>query len=101
MRFGLVSQLLSDAWSGLQCMAEADDPRNCFEKREDYLECLHHRKEVRAPCQTEVFAISSPERDEPLTGGVLRQFTRLNAVYNERKRQLKAGIDVLKEEPAQ
>ncbi len=53
-------------------MAEADDPRNCFEKREDYLECLHHRKEVRAPCQPEVFAISSPERDEPLTGGVLR-----------------------------
>ena len=28
----------------------------------------------------------------------LPQFTRLNAIYAERKRQLKAGIDVLKED---
>lgn len=28
-------------------MADTDDPRKCFEAREDYFECLHHRKEVR------------------------------------------------------
>jgi hypothetical protein len=64
------TQLLSDAWNDLQCMAEADDPRNCFEKREDYLECLHHRKEVRAPRLQCVQR--RPQRDEPLTGGALR-----------------------------
>ena len=30
-----------------QCMRETDDPRKCKAKRDDYLECLHHRKEVR------------------------------------------------------
>lgn len=35
----------------LQCMATTDNPRECYSKREDYLECLHHRKEVRTrPC---------------------------------------------------
>lgn len=29
-----------------QCMRETDDPRKCKERRDDYLECLHHRKEV-------------------------------------------------------
>ncbi len=32
----------------VQCMETTDDPRKCFAYREDYLECLHHRKEVRA-----------------------------------------------------
>jgi NADH dehydrogenase (ubiquinone) Fe-S protein 5 len=31
------------------CMSTADTPSACFALREDYLECLHHRKEVRAP----------------------------------------------------
>ena len=30
----------------LQCMSDTDDPRKCHSYREDYLECLHHRKEV-------------------------------------------------------
>ena len=31
----------------LQCMSDTDNPRKCHSYREDYLECLHHRKEVR------------------------------------------------------
>jgi len=30
-----------------QCMMETDKPSKCAELREDYFECLHHRKEVR------------------------------------------------------
>ncbi|KAK2076408.1 hypothetical protein QBZ16_000933 [Prototheca wickerhamii] len=30
-----------------ECMSKTDDPRKCNDYREDYLECLHHRKEVR------------------------------------------------------
>ncbi len=29
-----------------QCIADSPDPRVCKEAREDYLECLHHTKEV-------------------------------------------------------
>lgn len=32
----------------VQCMAETDNPNKCIEQREDYFECLHHRKEVRS-----------------------------------------------------
>lgn len=32
----------------LQCMSKAEDPKDCKDFRDDYLECLHHRKEVRA-----------------------------------------------------
>ena len=31
----------------LQCMSKTDDPMKCRPLRDDYLECLHHRKEVR------------------------------------------------------
>ena len=27
-------------------MSTADDPKECFALRGDYLECLHHRKEI-------------------------------------------------------
>ena len=30
----------------LQCISKTDDPRKCAALRDDYLECLHHRKEV-------------------------------------------------------
>lgn len=46
-----------------QCMSETDDPHKCRELRDDYLECLHHRKE----------------------------FTRINAVSREAMRQVKQG----------
>jgi NADH dehydrogenase (ubiquinone) Fe-S protein 5 len=30
------------------CMAHAADPKECRLKREDYFECLHHKKEFTA-----------------------------------------------------
>lgn len=51
-----------------QCVRATDDPRKCKEKRDDYLECLHHRKE----------------------------FTRLNAIYRETQRQAAAGEEGVK-----
>lgn len=30
-----------------ECMSKTDSPKECRDFREDYLECLHHRKEVR------------------------------------------------------
>ena len=29
-----------------ECMAKAENPKDCVLLREDYLECLHHRKET-------------------------------------------------------
>ena len=31
-----------------KCMANADDPKNCRDARENYFECLHHKKEFTA-----------------------------------------------------
>ena len=39
---------LSTVASFLQCMKDTDDPRKCKALKDDYLECLHHRKEVCA-----------------------------------------------------
>ncbi|KAI8111424.1 hypothetical protein M9435_003925 [Picochlorum sp. BPE23] len=47
------------------CMSEADDPKQCKDFRDDYLECLHHRKE----------------------------FARLNAVYRSEIRGEHLGQD--------
>ena len=30
-----------------KCMSTADEPTECFKLREDYFECLHHRKEIK------------------------------------------------------
>ena len=30
----------------MQCMKDTDEPKKCRALRDDYLECLHHRKEV-------------------------------------------------------
>jgi hypothetical protein len=30
-----------------ECMTTAEEPKACKDFRDDYLECLHHRKEVR------------------------------------------------------
>ena len=49
----------SPLWMGFsECMATAEEPRACKDLRDDYLECLHHRKEI----------------------------ARLNAVYREQKK---------------
>lgn len=45
------------------CMADADHPKQCKDFRDDYLECLHHRKE----------------------------FARLNAVFREEKKMEAGG----------
>ena len=93
----------------VQCMAETDNPNKCIEQREDYFECLHHRKEVWHALRQAVASLYLlGTRDcEGLVDGrncwrytdtSLLQFTRLNAIYAERKRQLKAGIDVLKDD---
>ena len=31
------------------CVASTEDPKQCIDLRDDYFECLHHRKEVRHP----------------------------------------------------
>ena len=40
------SVLLAILTDVLQCYAYADPPQECKLQAEDYLECLHHRKEV-------------------------------------------------------
>lgn len=52
-----------------ECITKADDPLSCKALRDDYLECLHHRKE----------------------------FTRLNTIYREYQKQLKEGVEKVKE----
>ncbi|KAL4440062.1 hypothetical protein ABPG75_003063 [Micractinium tetrahymenae] len=46
-----------------ECMSKAEDPKSCKDFRDDYLECLHHRKE----------------------------FTKLNQFFREEKRQRDGG----------
>jgi NADH dehydrogenase (ubiquinone) Fe-S protein 5 len=29
-----------------RCLADADSPNECKDNRDDYIECLHHRKEM-------------------------------------------------------
>ena len=43
-RRGVPLAILTDV---LQCYVRADAPQECKLQAEDYLECLHHRKEVR------------------------------------------------------
>ena len=39
----------------MQCMEDTDNPRKCHLHREDYLECLHHRKEVMQQRADQIF----------------------------------------------
>mmetsp|Transcript_4946 Transcript_4946/g.17808 ORF Transcript_4946/g.17808 Transcript_4946/m.17808 type:complete len:81 (-) Transcript_4946:481-723(-) len=45
------------------CMMETDQPSKCADLREDYFECLHHRKEVSFPF--------FPRRSDPPAQGQL------------------------------
>jgi len=80
-----------------QCMRETDDPRKCKERRDDYLECLHHRKEVREKERKgkEGFDVRARKKKMTLTApappSFLSQFTRLNAIYREQKKQAAAA----------
>lgn len=91
-----------------KCMSETDDPKKCKDFRDDYLECLHHRKEVRVAGWTDLPA-GVPLRllppPEPLQGfrrpastisflpGLTHhlhnalQFTKLNTYFREDKLQ--------------
>jgi NADH dehydrogenase (ubiquinone) Fe-S protein 5 len=37
----------SHYFSRVKCMSTASDPSDCKDVREDYLECLHHKKEFQ------------------------------------------------------
>ena len=78
-----------------ECMTTAEEPKACKDFRDDYLECLHHRKEVsggggvvgcRAACL--------PRAAHPVPDSFLMcmfvQFARLNAFFREDKRQREA-----------
>lgn len=77
-------------------MRETSDPKHCRALRDDYLECLHHRKEVGTSLRKYIRLYAG---EQTLTGcnAMFGQFTRLNAVYRERKKQLAEGVDVLKD----
>ncbi|KAJ0901466.1 hypothetical protein HanPSC8_Chr08g0325631 [Helianthus annuus] len=39
-----------DFWMDFsECMSRCREPKDCSLLREDYLECLHHSKEVKSP----------------------------------------------------
>ena len=61
------------------CMSKCQDPIQCAEKREDYFECLHHRKEVRIQCRVSGFT------------RMWLQFARMNAIALELQRQKDGG----------
>jgi len=37
------------------CMENTDNAKDCSLKREDYFECLHHKKEVRSSRDTIIY----------------------------------------------
>lgn len=87
-------------------MNDTEDPKKCHSFREDYLECLHHRKEVRdgawtpMQCARGLLSAKACKVLHLMVGIGLAQFSRLNQIYRERQRQLALGIDVLKEDDA-
>lgn len=73
-----------------ECMSKADDPKKCSDYREDYLECLHHRKEVRRgaparwrrrPCPSCLPSTSISCRSP------LPQFIKLNTLFKTMAKQ--------------
>lgn len=76
-----------------ECMSETDDPAKCRMLRDDYLECLHHRREVLPACVSlDVRAagrfapgsVTSVSRGHKIWAWTLLplalQFTRLNMI---------------------
>jgi hypothetical protein len=99
------------------CMSDAAQPAACAALREDYMECLHHRKEARAtrvPCgacacawllrgssgaarganprarRGAARALLRRARAHALTRAPRAQFNRINEVVRERKVALEA-----------
>jgi NADH dehydrogenase (ubiquinone) Fe-S protein 5 len=58
----------SPLWMGFsECMATAEEPRACKDLRDDYLECLHHRKEYAQ--LNAFFREDKKQRDAAEAGG--------------------------------
>jgi hypothetical protein len=49
-----------------ECMSKTDDPKKCADYRDDYLECLHHRKEVRWSFATQPVVMDAAPGSRPL-----------------------------------
>ena len=64
-----------------QCMQQEAQPSACGRLREDYFECLHHRKEARPRRGEEHSEAAAVQADgqETLTTPALRVLTRLHA----------------------
>ena len=60
-------------------MSKAIDPKECLDLREDYLECLHHKKEVR----------TSVEESGNLRNNCVLQKLRANMMHREFQRKPK------------
>ena len=72
----------------MQCYQAVDDPSHCRLQADDYLECLHHRKEVRtlAPLVRRARQFRLVADDSSLlTGG---QVARAQAVQEELAKQV-------------
>lgn len=72
-----------------ECMSKTDDPKKCADFRDDYLECLHHRKEVRRSLPRCCTARATG--DPCWHSFVAAQFTKLNQYFREDKRQREGG----------
>lgn len=89
-----------------ECMSKTDDPKKCVDFRTDYIECLHHRKEVRGQAPGRAMAghqqrlvILLQLAVQPANTSLCRaslcppctQFTKLNRYFREEKRQRDGG----------
>jgi len=86
-----------------ECMSKVDDPKSCRDYRDDYLECLHHRKEVRPSSSRAIFTRTRHSHNSmrsiilPCDGEShlllcsFLQYARLNAFFREDKRQREGG----------
>ncbi|KAI8525127.1 hypothetical protein RHMOL_Rhmol13G0204900 [Rhododendron molle] len=76
-----------DFWMDFsECMSRCREPKDCSLLREDYLECLHHSKEVISIPQLLVFF--TPLSPSSL---IVLLFQRRNRIYKEEQRQLRAA----------
>ncbi|KAI3846370.1 hypothetical protein MKW92_001747 [Papaver armeniacum] len=76
-----------DFWTDFsECMSSCRQPKDCVLLREDYLECLHHAKEVNVfpPIRPHSQMRSNLFMD-------LLSFQRRNRVYKEEQRQIRAA----------
>ncbi|MBA0671061.1 hypothetical protein Goklo_024787 [Gossypium klotzschianum] len=66
-----------------ECMSRCREPKDCALLREDYLECLHHSKEVR------FLHFKCPPPNILIL--FVQLFQRRNRIYKEEQRKLRAA----------